>query len=278
MGKYIITGGEGFIGSKVLQKVEGESYDIKSGLDIRNQKTLEDEIKSASGIFHCAAKISVPESILMPNEYFETNVTGLKNVVALAEKIGAKIVFSSSAAVYGEYDVAVKEDFDLSPKSPYAENKRDGEIILKNAEVPAIALRYFNVYGPGQSSQYAGVITAFIKNAIEGKDIVIHGDGNQVRDFVYVDDVVEANIMAMNYSGSKYDVFNIASGKTITINELAKMILDITGSKSKIIHSAPREGDIFHSSADISKVINILGWKPKVSMEDGLRRTIESFR
>jgi len=246
-----------------------------------DEKSLEKNLVSCDGVFHCAAKISVPESFLLTEEYYRTNIGGFKNVIEQAKMVGGKnikIVFSSSAAVYGEYDKAVKENFILNPKSPYAENKRDGEVILKESGLPTVALRYFNVYGPGQSPQYAGVITAFIKNALENKDIIIHGDGNQVRDFVYVDDVADANIAAMNYSGEVFDVFNIAGGLKITINELAKLIIKLTDSKSKIAYGPKREGDIVHSEADISKAIEKLNWKPKVSMEEGLKITIESYR
>jgi UDP-glucose 4-epimerase len=206
MSKYLITGGEGFIGSRIVQKTSGVSYDIKSGFDILNIESLEKAAIGIDGVFHCAAKISVPESISKPDEYYRINVEGTRSVTKIAEYTKSKIVFSSSAAVYGDTTSAVNEKSLVNPKSPYAQNKIDGENILKNSPVPHIALRYFNIYGPGQSPQYAGVITSFITNAINGTDLVIFGDGNQVRDFVFVDDIARANVKAMEYDNTFFEV------------------------------------------------------------------------
>lgn len=275
MKKYIVTGGQGFIGGKIREKTGALSYDLKSGLDILNTESLAPHLESVDGIFHCAARISVPESIEKPEEYYRTNVVGTDNVIGAALK--KKIVFSSSAAVYGESSHAVKEDETLNPKSPYAENKRDGEVLLEKTGVPHVALRYFNVYGPGQSPEYAGVITAFIRRALAHEDIVIFGDGNQVRDFIFVDDVAEANIKAMEYQGEKFEVFNIATGTQTSINDLARTIINLTGSRSKIHYDSPRPGDIVYSQADVSKAKNILGWQAKVSLEEGLKKTIAYY-
>ena len=271
----MVTGGDGFIGSKIVQKTGGVSFDIKSGNDILNKEKLAEAIINTDGIFHCAAKISVPESIIVPKVYQHINIDGTKIVIESA--VRQKIVFSSSAAVYGESEIPVNEKGQLVPKSPYAETKIIGEELLQKTNRPHVALRYFNVYGPGQSIQYAGVITNFIKKALEGKDLVIHGDGTQVRDFVFISDVVEANIMAMNYNNKKFEIFNIASSEKTTINQLAKLILKLTNSDSKICYEPARNGDIFYSNADISKATNILGWKPKVSLEEGLKETIAFY-
>jgi len=295
--KYLVTGGEGFIGSKLVQKTSGLSFDIKSGYDILDTKKLQKEIASiastgdAGGIFHCAAKISVPESIQFPEEYYRTNVEGTRSVIKAAEaakavgeikaiqRVNQKIIFSSSAAVYGEVSLPVNESFTLNPKSPYGENKTEGEELLRKVLAPpSIVLRYQNVYGPGQSSEYAGVITIFILSALKGLDIVIFGDGGQVRDFVFVDDVVDANIAAMNYRNKSFEIFNIGSGVGVSINKLAKTIIKLTNSSSRIVYKPARLGDIVFSQADISKAKNILGWAPKVSFEDGLRQTISYYR
>ncbi|MDQ2933205.1 MAG: NAD-dependent epimerase/dehydratase family protein [bacterium] len=278
MNTYLITGGEGFIGSKIVQKTKGKSFDIKSGLDVLDVDILQKETENITGIFHCAAKISVPESFQLQDEYFKTNVSGTKNIVETAEQKNCKIVFSSSAAVYGESSVKVSEDAVLNPMSPYAENKKDGEVLLRNSKIPHVALRYFNVFGPGQSKQYAGVITFFINSALKNEDLVIHGDGKQVRDFIYIDDIVQANVTAMNYGNSEFEVFNIGTGVEKTILELAEIIIELTGSKSKIIYGEPRQGDIVYSQADISKVTKKLGWKSTVSLRDGLKQTIEYYK
>jgi UDP-glucose 4-epimerase len=287
MSQYLVTGGEGFIGSRIAKEVGAISYDIKSGKDILDETKLRTATTDCKGIFHCAAKISVPESIQKPNEYYTTNVTGTESVAKVANatsnKGAQKIVFSSSAAVYGETNSTVTETSPLNPKSPYAQNKIDGENILMrssgNPESPAhIALRYFNVYGPGQSAQYAGVITFFITNALKGDDLVIYGDGNQVRDFIYIDDIVRANLAAMRYNNTSFEIFNVGSGIETTINGLAHTIIRLTNSNSKIIYKDPRPGDIIYSNADVTKAERILGWRAEVSLEEGLRKTIEYYK
>src|SRR3989344_4290456 len=234
--KYLITGGQGFIGNKIVKKTGGISFDIKSGLDILNRKKLEKAIKCSSGIFHCAAKISVSESFIKKDIYKNINVDGTKNVSEIGEKYSLKVVFSSSAAIYGESSNKLNEFDKLNPKSPYAENKRDAENILSKSTVPSIILRYFNVYGPCQSIEYAGVITNFILKALKDENLNIYGNGKQTRDFIFIDDIIEANIKAMKYKNSSLEIFNIGYGKGITIENLAKIILKLTDSKSKIIH------------------------------------------
>lgn len=278
MSKYLITGGEGFIGSRIVQKTGGIPYDIKSGFDILNERLLEKKAIGIDGVFHCAAKISVPESISKPYEYYRINVEGTRSVTKIAEYTKSKIIFSSSAAVYGDTTRAVNEKSLVNPKSPYAENKIEGENILKDSPVPHVALRYFNIYGPGQSPQYAGVITSFITNAINGTDLVIYGDGNQVRDFVFVDDIAQANIKAMKYNNTFFELFNIGSGIETSINKLAETILQLTNSNSKIVYKPCRPGDIIYSLADISKAERVLKWKAEVSLEDGLKETIRYYQ
>jgi UDP-glucose 4-epimerase len=229
------------------------------------------------GIFHCAAKISVPESFEKPDEYYLNNVEGTESVISVAQEGGKKVVFSSSAAVYGEADHLVQENDALRPQSPYAENKGEGEQMLLESGLPVCILRYFNVYGPGQSPAYAGVITAFIRSALNGDDLVIYGSGEQVRDFVYVDDVARANIVAME-SVASGKVFNIGSGTRTSIRELAEKVIQLTDSPSIIRHAEPRQGDIVYSQADISKAEKMLGWKAETSLSEGLKKTIEFYR
>ncbi len=263
MKKYLVTGGDGFIGSSIAKATGAEIFDISRGQDILNLEQLTGATKNIDGIFHCAAKISVGESFEKTDEYHAVNVVGTKNIASL----GKKVVFSSSAAVYGTYDEMVREDFELRPESPYGQNKVDAEKILSAG--PHIALRYFNVY-PSRS----GVISHFIRLAKENKDIEIAGDGSQVRDFIFIDDIVEANIKAMEYANDHFEVFNIASGVGITIKELAELIIKLCKSSSKIIFTPPRKGDIQYSIADISKAKEKLGWQPKVTLEEGLRKLL----
>ena len=270
--KCLVTGGDGFIGSKIVEKLNCEAYDLKSGKDILDKSKLKVALKDIDVIFHTAAKISVPESQDQPSSYQKVNVEGTKNIVDLSD---AKIIFSSSAAVYGEYDRTVSEDDPLNPESNYAQNKIDGEKIVSKSN--GISLRYFNVYGPGQSREYAGVISIFIKQALKNKDLIIFGDGNQERDFVYIDDITDANIAAMNYSGIE-KVFNIASGKSVNLKNLASKIIELCASRSKIVYKKPRNGDIIYSCADVSKAKSELNWSAKIELETGLKKTIESFK
>ncbi|MBP9701763.1 MAG: GDP-mannose 4,6-dehydratase [Candidatus Pacebacteria bacterium] len=263
MKKYLVTGGAGFIGSSIAKAVGAEIFDITHNQNILNEPQVLEASKNVDGIFHCAAKISVPESFEKPEEYYSINVIGTKNILATNKKI----VFSSSAAVYGVSTAPVKENSLLKPESPYGQNKVDAEKILSVGS--HIALRYFNVY-PSRS----GVISKFIALAKEDKDIVLAGDGSQIRDFIFIDDIVVANIKAMEYANASFEVFNIASGVGTSIKELAKMIIRLTNSKSKITFKPAGKGDVPFSIADISKARQKLGWEPKVGLEEGLRKII----
>ncbi|MDB4992334.1 MAG: NDP-sugar dehydratase or epimerase [Parcubacteria group bacterium] len=281
MTSWLVTGGEGFIGGTIVRLSGATSYDLKSGENILDTEKLSSVCGDVNGIFHCAAKISVPESIERPDEYYLNNVEGTKSVIQAAKNAGAggiKSIFSSSAAVYGESNHPVKEEEVLSPLSPYAENKRDGEVLLRESGLPAVILRYFNVYGPGQSAAYAGVITAFIRAALKGDDLIINGDGEQVRDFIFVEDVARANIAAMESDIANGQTFNIGSGTKTSINELAEEILRLTNSTSKIIYAPARAGDIVYSQADVSKAKEILNWSADVGISEGLQRTIEFYK
>jgi len=272
--RYLVTGGEGFIGSRIVERLNCESYDKKSGQDLLHYANFSKALKGINVVFHTAAKISVPESQEKPDKYYEVNVTGTDNLAQL-KALNTKIIFSSSAAVYGEYDRKVSENDKLNPESNYAQNKIDGETKISNWN--GISLRYFNVYGPGQSTEYAGVISIFIEKALAGEPLIIYGSGNQSRDFVYVADVVDANIAAVSYSGLE-QVFNIGSGKSIKLRELAELIIKLCNSDSKIILEKPRHGDLFYSRADVSKAKNELNWIPKTDLEIGLKKTIEFYK
>jgi UDP-glucose 4-epimerase len=237
--------------------------------------------KGVETIFHLAALISVPESMQKEQEAVRINTLGTLNLLKAACANGVRnIVLSSSAANYGDNPVMPKkEDMLPEPKSPYAVTKLDGEYYFKiyreEYGLNAVSLRYFNVFGPRQdpNSQYAAAIPIFVQRAINNQDIVIFGDGEQTRDFIYVEDVVQANILASEKGG---DLYNVARGETITINELARKVVEFVGSKSSIKHQAPRQGDIKHSRADISKITG-MGFKPRTDLDRGLQKTVEYF-
>ena len=304
--KVVVTGGAGFIGSHIVEYWSGENADISVLDNLRsgyrknlegfksvnfiegsiNDKSLVDEVlRRANYVFHLAAMVSVPESVENPYECVDVNVKGLLNVLEACVKNNVKkIVFSSSAAVYGDDPVLPKTvNLKPQPQSPYGITKLDGEYYLQmfNREygLGAVSLRYFNVFGPRQDpkSQYAAAVPIFIYKALKNEDIIIHGDGEQTRDFIFVKDVVQANILAAT-NEKVNGVFNVANEKTITINELAKKIIEIAGSKSKIIYSEERPGDIKHSLASIKETREWLSFNPKHDLETALRETVEFFK
>jgi UDP-glucose 4-epimerase len=282
----LITGGNGFIGINLANQLNKNNYvkiyDIKGGKDIKNFKLLTKELRDVDIVFHFAALISVEESTRKPLEYIETNIIGSYNVLKAALDNGVKkVIFSSSAAVYGDSPRNPKKELmPLIPKSPYAFSKVAVEKfmeIFRNNGLNTISLRFFNVYGPGQklNSSYSSVIPIFIKRALKNEDLIIYGSGKQTRDFIYVDDVTNACILAAE-KGS--EIFNIGSGTPTSINELSNLIIEITNSKSKIKNDKQREGDIVHSLADITKAKKYLGFKPRYGIREGLKNTVEWFK
>jgi len=318
MGRILITGGAGFIGSNIAERLAGAWEvvvfdDLSTGSegnldgldvrllrgDVRDGAAVEAACRGVQCIFHLAAQISVPLSMEDPETTVRINTLGTLNVLHAAARAGVEsCVLSSSAAVYGDNPAMPKrEDMLPEPKSPYAVSKLDGEYYLRIAGettgLRAVALLYFNVFGPRQSphSAYAAAVPAFVYRALEGQDITIFGDGEQTRDFVYVADVVRANILAAGIEAEDAagpggtpgeltagDVFNVACGRSLSINELAEMILRITGSESRIVHGPERPGDIKHSLADVSRIRGKLGFEPSTELEHGLVETVEHFR
>ncbi|MBN1349387.1 SDR family oxidoreductase [candidate division KSB1 bacterium] len=299
--KILVTGGCGFIGSHIVealhQKNEVIVFDnLKSGFqkniepfnvkfvegDVRNAELLRISLKDVNTIYHLAALISVPESMEKPVETVEINTIGTLNVLEAARINGVRnIVLSSSAANYGDNPVVPKIETMLpEPKSPYAITKLDGEYYFNMYRnefgINAVSLRYFNAFGPRQdpNSQYAAAIPIFVAKALQNQDIIIFGDGEQTRDFIFVKDVVQANLLAAEKGG---DLFNVAYGKKITINQLADKIIRITGSCSKINHGPVRPGDVKHSMADNSKITRQLGFKQAYDFDKALETTIEYF-
>lgn len=234
-------------------------------------------------VFHQAAIPSVPRSIENPQASHEANVTGTLNVLLAARDNGVKkVIYASSSSVYGDTPVLPKrEDMIPSPVSPYAVTKLAGEhycrVFHEVYGLPTICLRYFNVYGPRQDpdSQYAAVIPRFIKKVSEGSPPIIFGDGEQSRDFTFIKDAVEANILAAESDAT--GIFNIGRGESTTINELARLVINIVGNKLEPIHQPPRPGDIRHSLADISKA-KTFGYNAKYSLEEGLKEAMKGLK
>ncbi|MFH0978558.1 MAG: NAD-dependent epimerase/dehydratase family protein [Candidatus Woesearchaeota archaeon] len=291
--KTIVTGGAGFIGSHIVDRLielghevivydnlstgKKENINKKARFvngDIRDLSVLGEAAKGADYVFHLAAQVSVPRSVENPKETFEINLDGTKNIIKAFKEV-QKIIFSSSCAVYGDNPkLPMTEDSELKPLSPYAESKVMAEKALNESKKPFVAFRYFNVYGPRQNPEtgYAAAIPIFVNKAIKNEEITIFGDGEQTRDFVNVRDIAKANLLVLKKGSG---IYNIASNKKMTINELAALILKHAQSKSAIKHEKERAGDILHSLGDYSKARKELGWIPEKEIAEGLTEYIK---
>jgi UDP-glucose 4-epimerase len=229
-------------------------------------------------VFHLAALVSVPESVSHPARCHEINVEGTRRVLAAADQAGARrLVLASSCAVYGDEPTMPKtETSPVAPASPYAESKLAGEKLCAQAPLPAVALRFFNVYGPRQDPRgpYAAAVPKFLEAARTGSPLTIFGDGHQTRDFVYVDDVTAALEHAA-LTPSLSGVYNVASGHSVSVLRLAELVLALTGLRSEIRHAPARPGDILHSSASIEK-LRATGWKPSFDLGSGLKKILSA--
>ena len=305
MQRTIVTGGAGFIGSHLAEELVRRGYqgtildDLSTG-KVENIKALmtNSDVRFIKGsvtdlpllsklfqnidyVFHLAAIPSVSRSIENPLASHRVNITGALNMLLAAkENKVKKVIYASSSSVYGDTPALPKrEDMLPNPQSPYAVTKLAGEyycqVFHQIYGLPTISLRYFNVYGLRQdpNSQYAAVIPTFIKRLSEGKPPIIFGNGEQTRDFTFIKDAVEANILAAESNAT--GIFNIGTGQRITINELARLIPRLLGKDIKPIHREARPGDIRHSLADISKAKQF-GYNPRYSLEEGLKETIRS--
>ena len=294
--KFAVTGGAGFIGSHLVKKLIGENHQVividnfhtgkEENLkqiikcieiqktDIRDFDQLKKTLKKVDGVFHKAALTTVPESFIKPEEYNDVNVVGTDNVFKIAKEYNLKVVYASSSSVYGNTEkIPIKEDFPRNPINPYGKTKLDDEYLAEkysSENLDVIGLRYFNVYGIGQTGSYAGVITQFLNRLNENKPPIINGEGNQIRDFVYVKDVAQANLVAMK-SNVKKGFFNIGSGKTISIKKLAEIMIDLSGLDLEPIFDKKLEGDIEKSQADTYLTSKMLGWKSETILKDGLK-------
>jgi len=308
MATYVVTGGGGFIGSHIVEELLRRRQTVKlidnfsTGkranvnafknqaeiieFDISEAKNLVELFKGADYVVHQAAIPSVPKSILDPVTSHRSNVNGTLNVLIAARDAGVKrVVYASSSSLYGDSPTLPKhEEMMPKPLSPYGAQKLVGEmycqVFTRSYGRETVALRYFNVFGPRQdpSSPYSGVLALFIPAVLQDRRPTIHGDGLQSRDFTYVQNVVEANLLACTVPGVGGQVFNIARGDRITVNSILQQINKITGKDVAPIYSEPRAGDIKNSQADITRAREHLGYEAGISFEEGLRRTIEWYR
>ncbi|WP_042665779.1 NAD-dependent epimerase/dehydratase family protein [Haloferax sp. ATB1] len=296
----LVTGGAGFIGSHIVDVLAEDNEvrvvdDLSSGsasrlpdsvelvqADIRDSRAIAEATFDVDLIFHQAAKVSVSKSVDDPFRCHSVNTTATLRLLESARREDARVVLASSAAIYGRpRTVPVREDEPKEPKSPYGLQKlsidRYARLYHELYGLETVALRYFNVYGPRQSNgDYSGVIGTFLEQARAGEPITVDGDGKQTRDFVYVDDVVRANLLA-----AKTDEFgvayNIGTGSETAIHELAEIIKNATASNSPIVHGDPRRGDIQRSCADISRAESRIGYAPQVALDDGVKRLLTSY-
>jgi UDP-glucose 4-epimerase len=293
----LVTGGAGFIGGHLVDDLRTEHAvrvldsdpEAKAPADttyieadVRDEVAVSRAVADADVVFHEAALVSVDASVADPKRSHTTNATGTLNVLEAAREHDTRVVLASSAAVYGHPEgTPISEAHPKEPTSPYGLDKLAADhyarLYADRYDLDTVALRYFNVYGPRQTGEYAGVITVFIEQALADDPITVHGDGSQTRDFVFVEDVVRANRLAAE-TGQAGTAYNVGTGASITIRDLAELIRDITDANSDIVHTDPREGDIEQSKADISKAESALGYEPRVSLREGLERTVERFR
>ncbi len=308
MSKYLVTGGAGFIGSNIVERLveRGERIvildDLSTGSeenirhllddiefvkgDIRNPSTVREALRGVSRVIHQAALASVPRSIENPVLVSEVNIGGTVVMLEESRKAGVDIfVYAASSSAYGDTETLPKrEDILPQPLSPYAVSKLTGEyycsVYARTYGLPTVSLRYFNVFGPRQDprSQYAAVIPIFVSHLLSGERPTIHGDGEQSRDFTYVANVVNANLLAAECARANGQVVNVACGVSYTINELFGRLRDLIGADVDPIYEEPRTGDVKHSLADISIARELLGFDVSVSFEQGLERTVAWYR
>ncbi len=303
----LVTGGGGFIGSHLVKRLLRDGIEVRvldnfatgrrANLedvieeielvegDLQSYERVHNAVRGCEVAFHLGALPSVPRSIQDPLTSNATNVVGTLNVLLAARDEGVRrVVHASSSSLYGaSAELPKREDMPALPIAPYAVSKLAAEGYCRAFHrvygLETVALRYFNVFGPGQDpqSQYAAVIPNFIVAALEGRQPLVHGDGEQSRDFTYVDNAVDANLLAASAPGAAGEAFNVACGERTSLNEIVARIGGLLGSEVEAVHTDPRPGDVRHSLADISKAREILGYEPAVDFEQGLQRTFASY-
>lgn len=308
MGKYLITGGAGFIGSHLAEALVGDGHEVTvldnlSTGKLENLSAFGDRLNFVEGsitdlpmvqsctagvdvVLHQAALASVPRSVKDPLASNEANVTGTLNVLWAAKEAGVRrVVYAASSSAYGDTEELPKrEDMPARPQSPYAVTKLVGELYCRVFSgiygLSTVGLRYFNVFGPRQDplGQYAAVVPIFITKLFLGESPTIHGDGEQSRDFTYIRNVVEANLAAARAADPGGAVVNVACGDRITINEMFRRLRELVGNNVEPVHVPSREGDVKHSLADISLAEKLLGYRPSVDLDAGLKETVAWYR
>lgn len=308
MAKCLVTGGAGFIGSHLIDELLAKGHEVRtidnfstgdrrnlihiSGDveivegDLRSFERAADAVEGCELVFHLAALPSVPRSVQDPLTSSAVNVTGTLNVLLAARNAGVRrVVYASSSSVYGSIEEEVKqEDQFIFPLSPYGVAKYAGEAYCSSFcqvyGLETVSLRYFNVFGPRQSplSQYAAVIPNFFVSAMLGESPTIYGDGGQSRDFTFVANAVQANLLAASVKKAAGQVFNVACGEKTSINQLTEEIADITGHSHPPIYADARAADIRISVANVDKARSVLGYDPAIGLREGLERTYEHLR
>lgn len=305
---YLITGGAGFIGSNIVRHLVESNKKVRilddfstgkrdnlNGLDnlevVEGSLTEIGDVKTALDgadfILHQGAIPSVPRSVADPIRSNEANVTGTINLLSAAKEVGVKkVVFAASSSAYGDTEVLPKvESMAGNPLSPYAVSKYAGELYAQVFsliyELPTVSLRYFNIFGPYQdpASEYAAVIPKFIKKMLKGEQPIIYGDGEQSRDFTYIDNAVKANLLACHSEKvGKGEVINIACGERYSLNTLVEYLNEVMGTDIKPKYTVPRPGDVRHSQADIAKAKELIDYEVQVDLREGLRRTVDWYK
>jgi UDP-glucose 4-epimerase len=310
MSKVLVTGGAGFIGSNLTESLLKKKHfvrvldDFSTGKkenlkfnrsypslevvkgDIRDPRTCKKAIKGVEYVFHQAALPSVQRSVEDPETSNAVNVGGTLNILLAAKEEGVKrVIYASSSSIYGDTPTLPKdEEMPSDPLSPYALQKYIGEkycrLFYQLYDLDTVSLRYFNIFGPKQdpNSVYSAVIPRFIDALLQGRPPIIFGDGEQSRDFTFIENVVQANLLAMSAKHLHGEAMNIACGKRISLNQLMIVLKEILGSKLSPVYQESRKGDVRHSLADIRMAKQILNYEPEVGIEDGLKKTMEYFQ
>ena len=308
MANILVTGGAGFIGSHLATRFVETGHRVRilddfstgtranlehisNGVEVHegtlvNMSDCDRACQDIEFVFHEAAVPSVPKSIDEPEASHTANINGTFNLLMAAHRQKVRrLIYAGSSSAYGDVDVAAKhEGISPDPLSPYAVQKLTGEFYASTFwrcfGLETITIRYFNVFGPRQdpASAYAAAIPAFVTQILKGQPPTVYGDGEQTRDFTYIDNVVDANVLAMEMKQAQGEVVNAACGGHVTVNEVIRAINALLGTSVEARHVDPRAGDIRDSCADISRAREVLGYQPKVSFEEGLRRTIDYYR
>jgi nucleoside-diphosphate-sugar epimerase len=306
--RYLVTGGAGFIGSNTVDEIVRRGHsavvldDFSSGREenlkqsaekieiirgsITDSRTVQKACEGADYVIHLAALTSVPRSVNHPIESNHINIDGTLNVLVAARDAKVRrLVYAASCSAYGEATIQPQgENMCPDPISPYGVTKFVGELYAKAFGrcygLETVCLRYFNVFGPRQdpTSAYSGVLSKFITTLLADGQPVIFGDGEQSRDFIFVENVVQANLLACETQNCAGRTFNIGTGGRYTLNETLRLLEKISGKKAAAKYEPPRSGDILHSQADITEARKTLGYDPKINFEEGLRRTWEWYR